>query len=85
MLTSWGGNTIPLDDSIDADYDVQQEVLTSMAQVDAAANRVIGMAATEVQWQNRCIFGECAIGDWTAGVFKNITGSPIGLVNGGAI
>jgi 5'-nucleotidase len=85
VLTSWNGESIQLDATIDADPGIQEQILAQMDEVRASSSKVVGKAAIDIEWQNSCVFGECAIGGWIADVFRNVTGTRIGLVNGGAV
>ncbi len=54
VLTSWNGESIQLDATIDADPGIQEQILAQMDEVRASSSKVVGKAAIDIEWQVRC-------------------------------
>lgn len=85
VITSWGGNSVQLSDAIAPNATVRQMVAQQYAQVQASMADAVGQAAVDIQYQHACVFGECAIGDWAAGVLRRTGNTQVGFLGGGAM
>ncbi|ELR13875.1 5'nucleotidase [Acanthamoeba castellanii str. Neff] len=82
VITSWNGNSIQLSDAIAANDTIHQEIVQDYNNVQDSLGTVVGRAAFEIQYEHRCLFGECAIGDWAVDGLRGVGQTQIGIVNG---
>jgi len=85
VVTSWSGNAVQMSDAIVPNATVRQLIVQQYAQVQTSMGDAVGQAAADIQYQHTCVFGECAIGDWSAGVLRRTGGTQIGFLGGGAM
>lgn len=85
VITSWSGNTIQLSSAIASDPVFYQSIVDDFTNEQIATSQVIGRTSLPLSYDHTCLFGECAIGDWAADVFRSFGRTQIGLCNGGSI
>ena len=84
VIAAYAGNSIQLSNNTASDPNVYAHIVDDYASVQESMGIVVGRTRVPVQFEHNCLYGECAVGDWAAQVFRQLGGTQMGLCNGGS-
>nr|WIL04574.1 serine-threonine/tyrosine kinase fused to nucleotidase [Cedratvirus duvanny] len=85
VITAYQGNSVQLSDLVPSDPTTFALVQADYQGMVNALGDTIGLASVDIEYQGQCVFSECAIGDWSVDVLRNMGKTQVGLFNGGSI
>jgi len=85
VITGYSGAAVQMGPAITADPTLQAVLVDYYNRLVNNSGAQVGTSSVALTADQKCMFGECVLGNWATDVLRKTGGTQIGLMNGGAL